>query len=76
MSVDQVVTGQVHRGVMHRVDEVWLHHGVVGMLHGIGGVDDIHLGIVKNRKNKNNVYFVASVRYNTGGQGTACTPLV
>lgn len=47
MSVDQVVTGQIHRGVMHRVNEVGLHHGVVGVLHGIGRVDHIHLQRVK-----------------------------
>ena len=43
MCVDQVVTGQVHRGVMHGVDEAGLHHGVVGVLHRIGRVDHIHL---------------------------------
>lgn len=43
MSVDEVMTGQVHRAVMGGVDEVGLHHGVVGMVHGIGCVDYIHL---------------------------------
>lgn len=43
MSIDQVVTGQIHRGVVHGVNEVGLHHGVVGVLHGIGRVDNIHL---------------------------------
>lgn len=43
MSVDQVVTGQIHRGVMHGVDEVGLHHGVVGVLHRIGCVNHIYL---------------------------------
>lgn len=43
MGVDQVVTGQIHRGVVHRVDEVGLHHGVVGVLHGIGCVYHVDL---------------------------------
>lgn len=43
MSVDQVVPGQIQRGVMHRVDEVGLHHGVVGLLHRISCVDYINL---------------------------------
>lgn len=49
MSVDQVVTGQIHRGMMHRVNEVGLHHGIVGMLHRIGCVDYIHLERMKTR---------------------------
>lgn len=47
MSVDQVVAGQIHRGVVHRVDEVGLHHGVVGVIHGVGCVDHIHLTEIK-----------------------------
>lgn len=47
MGVDQVVTGQIHRGVMHGVNKVGLHHGVVGVLHGIGRVDHIYLQRVK-----------------------------
>lgn len=43
MSIDQVVTGQIHRGVMHGVNEVGLHHGVVGVLHRIGRVNHIYL---------------------------------
>lgn len=43
MSVDQVVTGQIHRGMMDGVNEIGLHHGVVSMLHGTGCVDYIHL---------------------------------
>lgn len=43
MGVDQVVTGQVHRSVMHWVDEVGLHHGVVGVLHWIGRVYHVDL---------------------------------
>lgn len=43
MGVDQVVTGQIHRGVVHRVDEVGLHHCVVGVLHGIGRVYHVDL---------------------------------
>lgn len=34
---------------MHRVNKVGLHHGVVGMLHGIGCVYHIHLQTVRNR---------------------------
>lgn len=49
MSIDQVVTRQIHRGVMHGVNEVGLHHGVVGVLHGVGCVDDVHL----ERESKN-----------------------
>lgn len=43
MSIDQVVPRQVHRGMVHRVNKVGLHHGIVGMLHRIGCVDYIHL---------------------------------
>lgn len=43
MSVDQVVTRQIDRGMMDRIDEVGLHHGVVGVLYGIGRVDHINL---------------------------------
>lgn len=43
MSIDQVVPGQIHRGVVHGVNEVGLHHGVVGVLHRIGCVDNIDL---------------------------------
>lgn len=43
MSIDQVVTRQIHRGVVHGVNEVGLHHGVVGVLHRIGRVNNIHL---------------------------------
>lgn len=43
MSVDQIMPRQIHRGVMDRVDEVGLHHGIVGMLHGTGCVDYINL---------------------------------
>lgn len=50
MSVDQVVTGQIHRGVMHGVDEVGLHHGVVGVLHGIGCVNHIYLQQQKKKE--------------------------
>lgn len=49
VSVDQVVTRQIHRAMMHRVDEVGLHHGIVGMLHRIGCVDYIHLERIKTR---------------------------
>lgn len=50
VSVDQVVTGQIHRGVMHRVDEVGLHHGVVGVLHRIGRV--YHVDLERARDNQ------------------------
>lgn len=43
MSIDQVVPRQVHGGMVHRVNKVGLHHGIVGMLHRIGCVDYIHL---------------------------------
>lgn len=43
MSVDQVVTRQIHGGMMDGVNEIGLHHGVVSMLHGTGCVDYIHL---------------------------------
>lgn len=52
MSVDQVVTGQIHRGVMHGVDKVGLHHGVVGVLHRIGCVNHIYL---QKKKKKNSI---------------------
>lgn len=40
---------------MHRVNEVWLNHGIVGMLHRIGCVDNIHLQKEEtdNRQSKN-----------------------
>lgn len=43
VSVDQVVTRQIDRGMMDRIDEVGLHHGVVGVLYRIGRVDHINL---------------------------------
>lgn len=43
MSIDQVVTRQIHRGMVDGVNEVWLHHGIVCMLHRICCVDYIHL---------------------------------
>lgn len=43
MSVDQVMTRQIHRSMMHGVNKVGLHHGIVSMLHWIGCVDYIHL---------------------------------
>lgn len=49
MSVNQVVTRQIHRGMMHGVNEVGLHHGIVGMLHRIGCVDYIHLESKKQK---------------------------
>lgn len=54
MSVDQVVTRQIHRGMMHGVNEVGLHHGIVGMLHRIGCVDYVHLERIKGKNT--NVY--------------------
>ena len=49
MSVSQVVTRQIHRCMVHRVNEVGLHHGIVGMLHRIGCVDYIHLETIENK---------------------------
>lgn len=43
MRIGQVVTRQVHKGSMFRVDELWLGSHVVGMFHGVGCVDHIHL---------------------------------
>lgn len=48
MSVDQVVTRQIHRSMVDWVNEVWLHHGIVCMLHRIGCVDHIHLKNIEN----------------------------
>lgn len=45
MSVDQVVSRQVHRGVVHWVDEIGLHHGIISMVHGVGCVDHIDLAV-------------------------------
>lgn len=58
MSIDQVVTGQVHGGVMHRVNEVGLHHGVVGVLHRIGRVNHIYLQGKKKAKPILHVFIV------------------
>lgn len=47
MSVDQVVTRQIHRGMVDGVYEVGLHHGVVSVLRRTGRVDNIHLERIK-----------------------------
>lgn len=52
MSVDQVVSGQVHRGVVHWVDEIGLHHGIISMVHGVGCVDHTDLGVGACTKKK------------------------
>lgn len=41
--IGQVVTRQVHKGSMLRVDKLWLGSHVVGVFHGVGRVDHIHL---------------------------------
>lgn len=43
VSVHQVVSWQIHRGMVDGVDEAGLHHGVVGVLHRNSCVDHIHL---------------------------------
>lgn len=41
--IGQVVTRQVHKGSMFRVDKLWLGSHVVGMFHRVDCVDHIHL---------------------------------